>query len=79
MHNLRANPQAHVEVGTDAYDVNAHELPQAERDEIFAKVVAAAPNFGKYQAEDEAHHPAVRAGSGVASLVLSSPIIATGT
>ena len=32
-----------------AYDVNVHELPQAERDEIFAKVVAAAPNFGEYQ------------------------------
>jgi deazaflavin-dependent oxidoreductase (nitroreductase family) len=49
VHNLRANPQAHVEVGTDAYDVNTHELPRSERDEIFDKVVAAAPNFGKYQ------------------------------
>lgn len=49
VHNLRANPQAHVEVGTDAYDVNARELPQAERGEIFDRVVAAAPNFGKYQ------------------------------
>jgi deazaflavin-dependent oxidoreductase (nitroreductase family) len=50
VHNLRANPKAHVEVGTDAYDVNAHELPETERDGIFDKVVAAAPNFGKYQA-----------------------------
>jgi deazaflavin-dependent oxidoreductase (nitroreductase family) len=49
VHNLRANPEAHVEVGTDAYDVRARELPQSERDEIFDKVVAAAPNFGKYQ------------------------------
>ena len=49
VHNLRVNPQAHVEVGTDAYDVTARELPQADRDEIFEKVVAAAPNFGTYQ------------------------------
>jgi deazaflavin-dependent oxidoreductase (nitroreductase family) len=49
VHNLRANPQAHVEVGTDAYDVTARELPQADRDQIFDKVVAAVPTFGKYQ------------------------------
>lgn len=50
VHNLRANPGVHVEIGTDAYDATAREIPQAERDEIFDKVVAAAPNFGKYQA-----------------------------
>ena len=51
MHNLRANPQAHVEVGTDAYDVVAHELPREERDEVYAKVVAVAPGFGEYQSK----------------------------
>jgi deazaflavin-dependent oxidoreductase (nitroreductase family) len=50
VHNLRANPQAHVEVGSDAYDVVAHELPTAERDELYPKVVAVAPGFGQYQA-----------------------------
>jgi len=49
VHNLRANPRAHIEVGTDAYDVSSRELPKAERDEIFDKVVAAAPGFGEYQ------------------------------
>ena len=49
VHNLRANPQAHIEVGTDAYDVTARELPPAERDEMYPKVVAAAPGFGEYQ------------------------------
>jgi deazaflavin-dependent oxidoreductase (nitroreductase family) len=49
VHNLRAYPRAHVEVGTDAFDVTARELPHAERDAIFDKVVAAAPGFGKYQ------------------------------
>jgi deazaflavin-dependent oxidoreductase (nitroreductase family) len=49
VHNLRANPQAHIEVGTDAYDVTARELPPDERDETYPKVVALAPGFGEYQ------------------------------
>jgi len=51
VHNLRATPQAHVEVGIEEFDVVAHELPAAERDEVFEKVVAAAPGFGEYQAK----------------------------
>jgi deazaflavin-dependent oxidoreductase (nitroreductase family) len=47
--NLRADPRAHVEVGTDAYDVVARELPSAERDLAFAEIVKAAPGFGEYQ------------------------------
>jgi deazaflavin-dependent oxidoreductase (nitroreductase family) len=50
VHNLRANPQAHVEVGTQSYDVTARELPPAERDPLWPKIVAAAPGFGEYQA-----------------------------
>jgi deazaflavin-dependent oxidoreductase (nitroreductase family) len=50
VHNLRANPRAHIEVGTDAYDVTARELPPAEHDEEWPKVVALAPGFGDYQA-----------------------------
>lgn len=49
VHNLRANPAASIEVGADTYDVTTRELPTAERDEIFDKVVAAAPGFGEYQ------------------------------
>ena len=51
VHNLRANPQAHVEVGTDAFDVTAHELPSAERDELFPKITAVAPGFAEYQSK----------------------------
>src|SRR6478736_10124250 len=51
VHNLRANPRAHVEVGTDAYDVTGRELPKADRDGIFEKVVATAPAFGEYQSK----------------------------
>jgi deazaflavin-dependent oxidoreductase (nitroreductase family) len=51
VHNLRANPRAHIEVGTDAFDVTARELPSAERAELFPKVTAAAPGFADYQAK----------------------------
>jgi deazaflavin-dependent oxidoreductase (nitroreductase family) len=51
VHNLRANPQAHVEVGTDAFDVTAHELPAAEREELFPKVTEVAPGFAEYQSK----------------------------
>ena len=50
-HNLRANPRAHIEVGTEAYDVTARELPADERDEMYPKVVALAPGFGDYQSK----------------------------
>lgn len=51
VHNLRANPSARVEVGTDAFDVTARELPTNERDDLFDKVTAAAPGFAEYQAK----------------------------
>jgi deazaflavin-dependent oxidoreductase (nitroreductase family) len=51
VHNLRANPDAHIEVGTDSFDVTARELPSQERDELFEKVAAAAPGFAEYQAK----------------------------
>ena len=49
VYNLRANPGARIEIGTDSYDVTARELPTAEREAVFAKVVAVAPGFGEYQ------------------------------
>lgn len=51
VHNLRANPQARVEVGTDTFDVAAHELPADERAALFDKVTAVAPGFAEYQAK----------------------------
>lgn len=51
VHNLRANPAAHVEIGTESFDVVARELPPAERDAAFPKITAAAPGFGDYQAK----------------------------
>jgi deazaflavin-dependent oxidoreductase (nitroreductase family) len=51
VHNLRANPAAHIEVGTEAYDVTARELPPAERNELFDEISTASPGFADYQAK----------------------------
>jgi deazaflavin-dependent oxidoreductase (nitroreductase family) len=59
VHNLRANPRARVEVGTEAFDVTARELPAAERDALFEKVAAAAPGFAEYQSKTDRVIPLV--------------------
>jgi deazaflavin-dependent oxidoreductase (nitroreductase family) len=51
VHNLRANPAAHVEIGSESSDVTARELPSGERDELFGRITAAAPGFADYQAK----------------------------
>lgn len=49
VHNLRANPRAHIEIGGDSHDVVARELPSDERNAAWGQIVAAAPGFGDYQ------------------------------
>ena len=51
VHNLRANPQARVEIGADVFDVAARELPADERAALFDKITVAAPGFAEYQAK----------------------------
>jgi deazaflavin-dependent oxidoreductase (nitroreductase family) len=51
VHNLRANPAAHIEIGTESLDVVARELPPAERDEIIPKITEIAPIFAEYRAK----------------------------
>jgi len=50
VHNLRANPRARIEVGTDAYDVDVRELPADERDATYPVIADQAPVFAQYQA-----------------------------
>src|ERR1700739_2152271 len=50
VHNLRANPAAHIEIGNESSDVTARELPREERDDLFPKITAVAPGFAEYQA-----------------------------
>ena len=51
VHNLRAHPDVHVEIGQDSYDAVARELPREERDALYPRVVEKAPQFGEYQAK----------------------------
>jgi deazaflavin-dependent oxidoreductase (nitroreductase family) len=51
VHNLRANPAAHIEIGTESFDAVARELAPAERDEIVPKITEIAPIFAEYQAK----------------------------
>lgn len=53
VHNLRAHRGAHIEVGTEAYDVTARELPDDDRAAVFERIVAVAPGFGEYQAKTD--------------------------
>jgi deazaflavin-dependent oxidoreductase (nitroreductase family) len=53
VHNLRANPRARVEVGTDTYDVVAHELAREERDKLYARVTQLAPVVADYQSKTD--------------------------
>ncbi len=52
-HNLKANPRASVQIGTDTgiatLAVSAHEAEGEERERIWADRVGMAPGFGEYQ------------------------------
>jgi len=54
VHNLRANPQARIEIGGQsgvrALDVTTRELPPDERNALFERITTAAPGFADYQA-----------------------------
>jgi deazaflavin-dependent oxidoreductase (nitroreductase family) len=51
VHNLRANPYAHIELGTVSFDVTARELPPAERAEIIPKLTVEVTAFADYQSK----------------------------
>jgi deazaflavin-dependent oxidoreductase (nitroreductase family) len=53
VHNLRATPRVHVEIGAEAYDAEARELPLEERNALYPRVVEIAPQFGEYQAKTD--------------------------
>ncbi|WP_197376818.1 nitroreductase/quinone reductase family protein [Mycolicibacterium baixiangningiae] len=53
VHNVRANPKAHIEIGTESYDVDVHELPAEERDAAYPKIVEIVPTFAEYQAKTD--------------------------
>ena len=60
-YNLKANPLARVEVGTESgtevFEVRAHEAQGEERERIWADRVAIAPGFGDYQRQTSRRIP----------------------
>src|SRR5437763_7466827 len=48
-HNLRANPRARVEVGTDTFDVDARVAEGEERERIFSEQKRRMPPFAEYE------------------------------
>ena len=50
-HNLKANPQTTIEVGSDTVAVTAREASGDERERLFSTQVERAPTFAEYQAK----------------------------
>jgi deazaflavin-dependent oxidoreductase (nitroreductase family) len=48
-HNLKAHPDAQIEVGTETVDVTATELTGEERDRVFRAQMERAPQFADYE------------------------------
>ena len=58
-HNLVANPDVTVEVGTETFPANATVVTGEERDEIYAKQAALYPQFGEYERKTTRRVPVI--------------------
>jgi deazaflavin-dependent oxidoreductase (nitroreductase family) len=58
-HNLKAHPEAQVEVGDRTISVVANEATGPERDRLFAAQVERSPQFGEYQTKTARPIPVV--------------------
>jgi deazaflavin-dependent oxidoreductase (nitroreductase family) len=57
--NLRASPETTIQVGRERIAVRAREATGAEREQLWATVVAKAPDYAEYQARTERRIPVV--------------------
>ena len=58
-HNLTANPEATVELGTERFQVRAEVAQGDERDRLFEAQAAQMPNFAEYQRKTSRRIPVV--------------------
>ena len=58
-HNLRANPEASIEVGTETVDVTARVLDDEERAPIWERQKASYPGFAGYEEKTDRVIPVV--------------------
>ncbi|MEU5865634.1 MULTISPECIES: nitroreductase family deazaflavin-dependent oxidoreductase [unclassified Nonomuraea] len=61
-HNLRANPAATAEIGTETFEVKADFIEGDERDRLYARMVEIAPGFAEYEAKTSRRIPVVALG-----------------
>ncbi len=59
-HNLKANPDTAIEVGSEKIDVNAVELTGAARSTIWEAQKVDAPQFAEYEAKTDRVIPLIR-------------------
>ncbi len=55
-HNLLANSEARIEVGSETVNVVARGVDGDERDSIWVRQVAASPQFGEYERKTKRDH-----------------------
>ena len=58
-HNLRANPRAKIEVGTEQLDVEAKIAEGEERDRIWEQQKRDIPNFAEYEQKTDRRIPVI--------------------
>ncbi|MEZ0234446.1 MAG: nitroreductase family deazaflavin-dependent oxidoreductase [Actinomycetota bacterium] len=56
-HNLLAQPDATIEVGTDELSVNARPAGEQERERLWAMITSANPAFAEYETKTERSIP----------------------
>ncbi|MFZ2049715.1 MAG: nitroreductase family deazaflavin-dependent oxidoreductase [Solirubrobacteraceae bacterium] len=58
-HNLKANPDVRIEVGTETLDVHAQEATGPERDRLYAIQSQQIPQFAEYELKTDRVFPVV--------------------
>ena len=58
-HNVKANPDARVEVGNDSLEVTARIAEPEERETLYAKQTEEYPQFGEYQQQTSRRIPVI--------------------
>lgn len=57
--NLEANPDCHIQVAKDHYDVRARTAIGAEREDLWTQMVELLPQYAEYQSRTERQIPIV--------------------
>jgi deazaflavin-dependent oxidoreductase (nitroreductase family) len=59
-HNLKANPDVGVQLGSSLWPARAEIAEEADRERVWKKITAAMPDFGEYQKKTKRVIPVVK-------------------